>query len=365
MVQGDVLEFSADVLALKYAQHFYGADEAVSSRLIASGADPAALQPQPWEYVFFDSKGQIPSRHVLWVGVPRLLQFDYNEIERFAFEAIKTTRVECPQAQHIAMTLHGPGYGLDEVEALQSELRGMWKAILAGLCPATLRRVSILEHSAARIERLQKPLNDADAHYRLLPADRLPQGAQVEAVAPPAPARTRDATAYAPPSRSPAPQVAPAPGAPLPVPPSPVFDLPHKPPSKPRIFVAMPFATEMEDVYYYGIQNPVRQLGFICERIDQEAFTGDVLPQMKTRIEAAEIVIADLTGSNPNVYLEVGYAWGKARPTVLLVKEADQLKFDVRGQKCLTYKSIKDLETQLTKELRELTGGSAPDTAKL
>lgn len=123
----------------------------------------------------------------------------------------------------------------------------------------------------------------------------------------------------------------------------------------------MPFATEMEDVYYYGIQNPVRQLGFICERIDQEAFTGDVLPQMKTRIEAAEIVIADLTGSNPNVYLEVGYAWGKARPTVLLVREADQLKFDVRGQKCLTYKSIKDLETQLTKELQELTGGSDPD----
>ena len=354
MVQGDVLEFSADVLALKYAQHYYGADEAVSSRLIAGArADPSALQPQPWEYVFVDTGRLVPSRHVLFVGVPRLVQFNYNEIERFAFEAIKTTWVECPQAQHIAMTLHGPGYGLDEVEALQSELRGMWKAILAGFRPATLRRVSIVEHSAARIERLQKPLNDANAYYRLLPAaspsGSLPQEARLETVAPPlsASASTRGLTAYAPPSPAPAPQVAHSPVAP--------------PISKPRIFVAMPFATEMEDVYYYGIQNPVRQLGFICERIDQEAFTGDVLPQMKTRIEAAEIVIADLTGSNPNVYLEVGYAWGKARPTVLLVREADQLKFDVRGQKCLTYKSIKDLETQLTKELQELTGGADPD----
>jgi nucleoside 2-deoxyribosyltransferase len=116
----------------------------------------------------------------------------------------------------------------------------------------------------------------------------------------------------------------------------------------------MPFSEEMEDVFYYGIQNPVRQLGYVCERVDQEAFTGDILEQVKMRIENAEIVIADLTGSNPNVYLEVGYAWGKGRPTVLVANKKDELKFDVRGQKCLKYQSIKDLEKLLTTELKSL-----------
>ena len=31
VVQGDVLDFAADVLALKYAQHYYGSDQAVST----------------------------------------------------------------------------------------------------------------------------------------------------------------------------------------------------------------------------------------------------------------------------------------------------------------------------------------------
>ena len=116
----------------------------------------------------------------------------------------------------------------------------------------------------------------------------------------------------------------------------------------------MPFSSEMEDVFYFGIQNPVRQLGYICERVDQEAFTGDILDQVRSRIENAELVIADLTGANPNVYLEVGYAWGKARPTVLVINKSDELRFDVHGQRCLRYQSIKHLENQLSNELKNL-----------
>ena len=122
----------------------------------------------------------------------------------------------------------------------------------------------------------------------------------------------------------------------------------------PRAFVAMPFKREMDDVFYYGIQGPVRAAGFLCERIDQEAFTGDILGQLKKKIEGAAVVIADLSDANPNVYLEIGYAWGKGRPTILLVKNAEELRFDVRGQRCLIYERIRDLEESLTRELREL-----------
>ena len=72
---------------------------------------------------------------------------------------------------------------------------------------------------------------------------------------------------------------------------------------------------------------------------------------VKDRITNATLVIADLTGGNPNVYLEVGYAWGCGRPTVLVIRDTADLKFDTRGQRCLVYKRIKDLEESLRREL--------------
>ena len=116
----------------------------------------------------------------------------------------------------------------------------------------------------------------------------------------------------------------------------------------------MPFKKDMDDVFYYGIQHPARAAGFICERVDQEAFIGDILNQVKKKIETAAVVIAEITGANPNVYLEIGYAWGKGRPTLLLLKDEQELRFDVRNQRCLKYERIKDLEEALSKELKEL-----------
>ena len=70
----------------------------------------------------------------------------------------------------------------------------------------------------------------------------------------------------------------------------------------------MPFANTFSDLFEYGIQRPVRDLGFLCERRDQDVFTGDILERIKTQIETSTAIIAVLTGDDPNVYLEVGYA---------------------------------------------------------
>ena len=108
--------------------------------------------------------------------------------------------------------------------------------------------------------------------------------------------------------------------------------------SKPLLFVAMPFRDDMADHYDYGILNAAERAGFLCERADQAHFTGDILDWVRRRIKAATLVVADLSYANPNVYLEVGYSWGLRKPTVLLVRDSEELKFDVRGQRCLVYK---------------------------
>jgi hypothetical protein len=117
----------------------------------------------------------------------------------------------------------------------------------------------------------------------------------------------------------------------------------------------MPFAEEMDDVFHYGIQGAVNAAGLLCERADLSTFTGDVIDWVKRRISSATLVVADLSSANPNVYLEVGYAWGCRVPTVLLARDANDLKFDVMSQRCILYKSIKSLEEALRRELQGLS----------
>ena len=120
----------------------------------------------------------------------------------------------------------------------------------------------------------------------------------------------------------------------------------------------MPFADEMSDLFHYGIQGAVNGAGLLAERADLATFTGDVMEWVRARISNAKLVIADLTSSNPNVFLEVGYAWGKGIPTVLIARNTEVLKFDVRGQRCILYSSIKDLEEKLERELLGLSAGA-------
>ena len=124
----------------------------------------------------------------------------------------------------------------------------------------------------------------------------------------------------------------------------------------------MPFAKEFDDRFHYGIHTAIRNAGYLCERADMATFTGDILMWVKERIASAELLVADLSGANPNVYLEVGYAWGKGLPTVLLASDEKDLLFDVRGQRCLVYQnSIRVLEQLLTAELGKLASDRRSD----
>jgi hypothetical protein len=116
----------------------------------------------------------------------------------------------------------------------------------------------------------------------------------------------------------------------------------------------MPFADEYADRFHYGIMGAANSAGFLCERADLASFTGDVIAWVKERIGSAALVIADLTGANPNVYLEVGYAWGRGVDTVLIAAEGSELKFDVRTQRCLLFRNIRHLEELLATELKTL-----------
>ena len=115
----------------------------------------------------------------------------------------------------------------------------------------------------------------------------------------------------------------------------------------------MPFSEDFQNVYEFGIYPAVRNCGFICERVDETHFTGDVLTRIRGGIEAADLVIADLTEGRPNVYLEVGYAWGRGIPVIFVAKKGETLHFDVSTHRCVFYGNFR----QFAKDLEDLVRG--------
>ena len=116
----------------------------------------------------------------------------------------------------------------------------------------------------------------------------------------------------------------------------------------------MPFREEYDDQYYLAIQPAIHEMGLLSERMDLDSFTGDIKQRMLDRIRSARLLVALLDSANPNVYLEVGYAWGVDTPTVLAAHQGEPLPFDVRGERVLLYDRIYRLRNMLKDELARL-----------
>jgi len=315
-----VMSTHADVLALKYAQAFYGVDKMVANRLGHPGRPN--ITPQVGGFRLVPSDGVVTAKRILFVGVRELYNFGYREIREFSIKVLSSLAGEASTTRVLALTLHGPGFGLDERECFLSEVAGVADAIASGDYPAQLEIVKIVEHNAGRARRLNGLLEkyfpggniDADPQvfHRRIGEER---------------SETLRAIGY-------------------------------DSGQKPHVFVAMPFAAEMSDLYHYGIERAVSSSDYLCERIDQIPSTGDVLPRIKEKIKTSRFVVAELTGANPNVFLEVGYAWGCDVPTILLIKkdELRNLSFDIVGQRYIAYENIQDLERRLFSELKGLAG---------
>ncbi len=330
--QGDIISFDADVVALKYAQSFLGAALRVALTLNEARIPTLDISPNIGESVYINTRNSINATHVLFVGVPPLWELGYQEIREFAVTVLKTLSQKAPATMHLAMTIHGPGYGLDELEAFFAQFAGLLQVIQDGKAPPGLEYITIVEIDSRRVERLRQGFEEHIAGMENVSKVKGRWAYRLEV-----PQRFRGAF------RGVLEQEAVS-----------IKSAGIKSDEKPHAFVAMPFQKDMEDVFYYGIQRAAHANNLLCERIDQEAFTGDIIERVKKKIETAAVVIAELTGANPNVYLEVGYAWGKEIPTVLLVKKPGELPFDVRGQRCLKYEIIRELEETLTKELTGL-----------
>ncbi|MCF4124872.1 hypothetical protein [Methylobacterium sp. SyP6R] len=319
--QGDVINHVCDMLVLKYADRFHGADAVVADLISFSGP------VQDGSYSILQGIGIGPKK-VMFVGVGPLAEFRYSKIHSFAYNALASLRHEKAAIRTIATTIHGPGYGLDESESFLSLISGFYQAIQEKLYPGHLEEITIVERAAARASHLTRLL-DQKIGIKPLYGDGQEKGASRKQVAKTSSARdiaiNKKLASYGAASEN-----------------------------KIKLFVAMPFKSDFSDEFDIAITEAVENNGILCERMDQQSYIGDILQNIKERIEKFDGVLALLNESNPNVFLELGYAWAKGKPAVLMLKEGSDLPFDVGGQRCIVYKNIGDLRKRLTIELKNL-----------
>ena len=87
-------------------------------------------------------------------------------------------------------------------------------------------------------------------------------------------------------------------------------------------------------------------------RADEVNGPGFIIADIVREIAAAQLVIADISPTNPNVYFEVGYAFALAKPTVLLARKGTALPFDVAGFRVLFYEDTIGGKRKLEEGLR-------------
>lgn len=124
---------------------------------------------------------------------------------------------------------------------------------------------------------------------------------------------------------------------------------------KPFCFVLMPFDASFNDIYEFGIKGACTDAGIYCERVDEQVFFGSMLERIYSQISRADLLVADMTGKNPNVFYEVGYAHALGKNVVLLTSVAQDIPFDLKHFPHIVYGTeIKTLRSSLTRHLKHL-----------
>lgn len=321
----DLLDVRADITFMKHIEGSISGPEMSLDE--ATGGELQALlrlrERSDFETLEADVNGAHVSAYIVNFH-KRDLPFSYRSVDRYARAMLNVARRADKKPVRFVTAIHGPGAGLDASEAMETLVRAFANELATAPAVAdAVAEIILVEREREVYDRLQERLTFladiqqlvafADGEFFVMPLAKsaLPVEKQrVEQLA-----------------------------------------LRH-------LFVAMPYAKEFDNIYYFGIKLPIESLSRKCERVDQDAFTGNIVDRIKTRIQGSELVIADITGNNPNVFFEVGYAEGIGK-RVILISQEQETPFDLKTQRQIRYHPqdlralVEALTTQLTASLSE------------
>lgn len=131
---------------------------------------------------------------------------------------------------------------------------------------------------------------------------------------------------------------------------------------EPRIFVVMQFGEPYDGLYREVIQPVSGAVGFKAFRGDDVFRPGVILQDIRRGIVESDVIVAEITPVNANVFYELGYAHALEKPTILLAnRNVEKLPFDISGYRVIFYddtiRGKRDIEETLRKHLESIRSG--------
>ncbi|MDQ7246272.1 hypothetical protein [Dongia sedimenti] len=113
------------------------------------------------------------------------------------------------------------------------------------------------------------------------------------------------------------------------------------------------------DWLYEGIIVPIVGAVFSVSRADGITIPGAIDLQIIDRLQTADLVIADMTGLNPNVFYEIGIRHCTDKPIIHMVSKDEVIPFDVKMYRAITYSTatpadVREAQRQLKAHVAEV-----------
>ena len=104
---------------------------------------------------------------------------------------------------------------------------------------------------------------------------------------------------------------------------------------KSRVFFIMPFEQEFFDLYeeFKNRFGETFDFSHAGDLDNQQSIIKDIV----VGIAEADIIIADLTGLNPNVFYELGIAHAMNKKTIIITQNVEDLPFDIKYYRVVQY----------------------------
>jgi CheY-like chemotaxis protein len=133
-------------------------------------------------------------------------------------------------------------------------------------------------------------------------------------------------------------------------------------PPRRQCFVIMPFSKtkscrseDWTEIYSNVIKPAVEGAGFNYECRRSDALVGNIIEDILDHLNRADLVIADLTDRNPNVFYELGVRHALRRGTILITQKIACVPFDLRPYAIQEYRwKTKVEKDELAKHLRQV-----------
>jgi len=128
--------------------------------------------------------------------------------------------------------------------------------------------------------------------------------------------------------------------------------------SKKKCFVLMPFKERLKEIYTEVYKPVCSENGIDCWRVDEIARPGSITRDIVEGILDADIIIADLTTKNQNVFYELGIAHSTSNKTIMTAQSKEDVPFDIAAYRVIFYehtlKGCKNLSKALDLAIKEL-----------